>query len=207
MSFVTWLLFFATETALALTPGPAVLFVIGTGLRKGIRAALGANLGILAANTIYFVASALGLGLVLKTAEPLFVAIKWVGAAYLVWLGISALLAKPQAPAEPGTGPVAGRFRDAFRAALLLQLGNPKAILFFTALLPQFVAPDSSWSVALQILVLGVTSIVSEFFVLWAYGALAARAAQATRDPRLLQTFERTSGVCLLGCAALVLAT
>ncbi len=233
MSFATWFLFFITETALSFVPGPAVLFVVGTGLRHGLRASIGANLGVLSGNTTYFIASALGLGLVIAKAAPVFVVLKWLGAAYLVWLGIQSLRAAPplvastpgvasedaapstdDASAAPGTSAPAAipapRARltpfVAWRTALLLQLGNPKAILFFTALVPQFVHPESRMSVPLQILILGVTSVVSEFFVLLGYGALAAHAAAATRDSTLLVRFERASGVCLLGCAALALA-
>ncbi|HVF34456.1 MAG TPA: LysE family transporter, partial [Candidatus Saccharimonadia bacterium] len=97
MPFATWLLYLVTDVALALTPGPAVLFVVGTGLRHGFRPALGANLGILTANTIYFAASALGLGVLLAAAEPVFVALQWIGAAYLVWLGVASLRAASRA--------------------------------------------------------------------------------------------------------------
>src|SRR5688572_8754441 len=100
MSIATWLLFLATDVALSLTPGPAVLFVIGTGLRRGLPAAIGANLGILFANTIYFVVSAFGLGLLLTTAEPVFIALKWFGAAYLVWLAVGAFRAAARAKAD-----------------------------------------------------------------------------------------------------------
>ncbi len=219
MSWATWLLFFVTETALSLVPGPAVLYVIGTGLRHGLRPSIGANLGILSANTLYFIASAAGLGVALTHARPLFTAIQYVGAAYLVWLGIASLRtaaavnATPEPEGERNVGAALaatstpnGHAQRAYRTALLLQLGNPKAILFFTALLPQFVRPEQGWTVPIQITVLGVTSVVSEFFVLLGYGALAARAAAATRDPRLLQTVERASGLCLLGCAGLALA-
>ncbi|HET9485385.1 MAG TPA: LysE family transporter [Xanthomonadales bacterium] len=221
MSFATWLLYLVTDVALALTPGPAVLFVVATGLRHGLRPALGANLGILAANTVYFVASALGLGVLLASAEPVFVALKWLGAAYLVWLGIASLRAAAHAgrrgagepPAAlaagaklPAATPGGDAFATAFRAALLLQLGNPKAILFFTALLPQFVSPESSLPVAAQVAILGATGNAAEFLVLAGYGLLASRAARMSDDPRLLATFERASGVCLLGCAALALA-
>lgn len=218
MTFATWFLFFITETALSFVPGPAVLFVVGTGLRHGLRASIGANLGVLSGNTTYFIASALGLGLVIAKAAPVFVVLKWLGAAYLVWLGIQSLRAAPKAQPIEGeptdaaseAKPVAPRAKltpfAAWRTALFLQLGNPKAILFFTALVPQFVHPESKLGVPMQILILGVTSVVSEFFVLLAYGALAARAAAATQDTRLLARFERASGVCLLGCAALALA-
>jgi threonine/homoserine/homoserine lactone efflux protein len=210
MSAGVLVLFLVTEIALALVPGPAVLFTLGTGLRHGLRAAVGANLGVLTGNAIYFAASAFGLGVLLAHAQPLFIAMKWLGAAYLVWLALGALRARvPEAPADgaaPTAAPANGSAWQAWRAATLLQLGNPKAILFFTALLPQFVRADAGWSVPLQILVLGIISAVAEFFVLFGYGALAARVARGSRDPRLLQTFERVSGVCLLGCAALALA-
>jgi homoserine/homoserine lactone efflux protein len=71
---------------------------------------------------------------------------------------------------------------------------------------PQFVRPDSAMPVATQIGILGVTSVVPEFFVLLAYGALAARAATLARDPRAMRTFDRASGVCLIACAGLALA-
>jgi threonine/homoserine/homoserine lactone efflux protein len=220
MNLWTWFLFFLTETALSFVPGPAVLFVIGTGLRRGLKPSIGANLGVLSANTIYFVASAAGLGVALAHARPLFTTIQYLGAAYLVWLGIASFRAAAAAtgtatttedPQNLGAHLAANDSGNhhvwrAYRTAVLLQLGNPKAILFFTALVPQFVRPDEGWSVPVQIAVLGVTSVVSEFFVLLGYGLLAARAAAATRDPRLLQTVERASGACLIGCAALALA-
>jgi threonine/homoserine/homoserine lactone efflux protein len=204
VSFAVWFLFFVTETVLAFAPGPAVLYVVGTGLRRGFGASFAASLGILSANTLYFAASALGLGVVIARAPWLFVGLKWAGAAYLVWLAIAAFRARPEVHA-PGGSADARRWQ-AYRGALLLQLANPKAILFFTALLPQFVHPEGPWSVPFQILVLGVTSVASEVLVLAAYGALAARASRLSDDPRLLRWFERASGACLLGCAALVLA-
>ncbi|HET7844178.1 MAG TPA: LysE family translocator [Xanthomonadales bacterium] len=204
MSWAVWFLFFVTETVLSFAPGPAVLYVVGTGLRRGFAPSFAATLGILSANTIYFAASALGLGLVIAKAQWLFTGLKWAGAAYLVWLAVAAFRARPEAHA-PATNVASGRWQ-AYRGALLLQLANPKAILFFTALLPQFVHPEAAWSVPFQILVLGVTSVASEVLVLAGYGALAARAAKLSSDPKLLRWFERASGACLLGCAALVLA-
>src|SRR4030095_11552888 len=87
----TWGLFVVTETLLCLTPGPAVLFVLAQGLGHGGGAPLWASLGILAGNTFYFVVSATSLGAVLVASYDAFFAIKWAGAAYLVWLGLCAL--------------------------------------------------------------------------------------------------------------------
>src|SRR5688572_16219265 len=108
MPLATWLLFLATDVALSLTPGPAVLFVVGSGLRRGLRAAVGANLGVLSANLVYFLVSAFGLGVLLATAAPVFVALKWLGAGYLLWLGLSSLRAARRHAVETPAAAAAG---------------------------------------------------------------------------------------------------
>jgi homoserine/homoserine lactone efflux protein len=82
-----WLLFCVTEAVLSFTPGPAVLLVVSLGLSRGGRAGVVGSLGILAANAIYFALSATTLGAVLQASWQLFVVVKWLGAAYLIWLG------------------------------------------------------------------------------------------------------------------------
>src|SRR5205085_8411867 len=90
MTLETWVLFTLTEAALCVTPGPAVLLVLSQGLTRGTRASVAANLGILTGNACYFALSATGLGAVLVASYEVFSLIRWLGAAYLVWLGISA---------------------------------------------------------------------------------------------------------------------
>ena len=206
MSLSLLLLFFVTEVALALTPGPAVLFTVGSALRGGVRAGLGATLGILTGNSIYFAASAVGLSALLAKHAGVLPWLKGFGAAYLLYLAWKAWRVQPAPPS--GDAPPAGdtRLLRAWRDGILLQLANPKAILFFAALLPQFVRADAAWPVPLQVLVLGVVSVVPEFFVLGGYVLLAARAARLARDPRWLVAFERAGAVCLVGCAGLTLA-
>src|SRR4029077_1829756 len=89
-----WLLFCATETVLCFTPGPAVLLVVSLSLTRGARAGLGASLGILATNAFYFCLSAAGIGAVILASWDLFFLLKWLGAAYLVWLGLRMLFAR-----------------------------------------------------------------------------------------------------------------
>ena len=200
MRWETWSLFFLTETALCLTPGPAVLFVLSQGLGGGAAASIRANLGILTGNALYFLLSATGLGAILLASYDLFFCIKWVGAAYLVWLGIRALRATSTVLAAESS-PVSGRV---FARAFAVQASNPKAIVFFTALLPQFI--DPAGDVPVQVAILAATSIAVEFSVLAMYGTFASRLSGLARQPRVAALFERTAGVLLIG-AGLRMAT
>src|SRR4029077_18380208 len=94
ISLQPWTIFCVNEAVLCFTPGPAVLLVVSLALTRGPRAGLGATLGILAANALYFLLSATGLGAILLASAELFFLIKWLGAAYLLWMGLRMLLAR-----------------------------------------------------------------------------------------------------------------
>ena|SRR5437867_1059084 len=197
MTWQTWGLFMATETALCLTPGPAVLFVVSQGLSYGAARSLWANFGILAANALYFVLSALGLGAVLLTSHSVFLLIRWAGAAYLIFLGLRTFLGKGEAFAEfPAPAVKTGLGRRLLLRGVVLQAVNPKSLIFFTALLPQFIDPKGP--VGWQVLILGVSSVVVEFFVLCGYGLFAGRAAGLAKEPRYARLTNRLAGACLI---------
>lgn len=206
MNWQSWGLFLATEVALSLYPGPAVLLVISQALRGGTARGLGAALGILAANVVWFALSAFGVGAALLAAGDLFLAIRWMGAAYLVFLAMRSAWAaiRPVGPVQesevrvPQAQPGGGLGRDALRG-FVLQMTNPKALLFFAAILPQFVDPDES--VGWQMLVLGATSIAAEFPVLALYAALAAKTREAARDRRWARTLDLAVALLLLAGA------
>jgi len=101
VSLEVWLLFTITETVLCLSPGPAVLLVLSVGLTRGWQPGMQASAGILVANLLYFVLSATSLGALLLASWELFVLIKWLGAAYLIWLGLTTMLAHEDT-ARPG---------------------------------------------------------------------------------------------------------
>lgn len=192
MSLSAWLAFCVLESALCLIPGPAVLFVISTALTRGARSGLAAALGILAGNTCYFVLSATGVAALLVASPRLFQLLQWLGAVYLLWMGIRMLLNRSGNTAPAGTSsPAAG----ALLRGMVVQLTNPKAILFFVALLPQFIDPHTP--VAMQILILGISSTVIEWLVLTMYVLLTVRARSLAGDGWTVWV-QRVGGACLL---------
>jgi homoserine/homoserine lactone efflux protein len=197
MKWEVWLLFVTTEAMLSMTPGPAVLYVLSQAIRRGARKSVWASWGILSANAMYFALSATSLGAVIVASYKLFFLIKWAGAAYLIYLGLSSFFGKSSVLTLPESGPDSGGGPRILRDGFLLQAANPKAILFFTAILPQFI--DARHSVALQILLLGVSSIVVEFAILFIYGQLAGRALAMARSPRFEKTTNRVAGSLLIG--------
>jgi homoserine/homoserine lactone efflux protein len=190
MSVESWLAFTTMELVLCLTPGPAVLLVLSHATAFGARASLGSTLGILSGNSVYFCLSAAGLGAALLASAGLFEAIRWAGAGYLVLLGIRMLRRGATSPVHDRRAARRGRL-SLFAQGFLLQIANPKALVFFTALLPQFVAPsrDLVWQVA----VLAVTSVLIELGVLVAYAVAAERGGRLL-PPRFWHLQGRLAG-------------
>ena len=196
MSWHVWLLFAVTEVFLCLSPGPAVLFVISNGLSRGGGASLWANAGILTGNTFYFLLSSFGLGAMLLASHDLFTMMKYAGAAYLVFLGVqtlrgSGLASEPTRALEEGYS----GWKTLARG-FGLQVANPKALVFFVALLPQFI--DARQPIAPQVAILAITSVLIEFVVLSGYGYLAGRASTLARLPRFVKQTNAASGVMLI---------
>ena len=146
----TLLAFIPAALALNLTPGADMMLCLGQGLRGGPRAALAADFGISAGAMIHVTAAGLGLGAVVATSPWLFDAIRWLGVGYLLWLAFAALRGGTIRP----TGGSVIFARRAFREALLVNLSNPKVILFALAFVPQFVDPDAG-SILGQFLIFG----------------------------------------------------
>jgi len=190
-----WLLFCATEAVLCFTPGPAVLLVVSLALTRGVRAGFGASLGILATNTFYFCLSATGIGAIILASWDLFFLLKWLGAAYLVWLGLRMLFGQTTVNGAPPPGSLAP-----FAHGVMTQGANPKALVFFTALLPQFIDPTAG--VPAQVAILGVSSIVIELGVLGLYVAVCQGARGMVHRPTFATSLDRAGGVLLIGAGA-----
>ena len=198
MTWTTWCIFAGMEAVLCLTPGPAVLFVVSSALKNGARKGIAANLGILAANTVYFALSATGIGALLLSSK-LFFAVKWLGAAYLIVLGLRLLLSSHSVMPEQ-EAVIERKSHHLFFDGFTLQIANPKAIVFFSALLPQFLNPHAA--LIPQILILGATSAMIEFWILLGYGIAAGKAAELAREPRYAKWTNRVAGGLLLGAGA-----
>ncbi|WP_152912387.1 LysE family translocator [Candidatus Rhodobacter oscarellae] len=218
MDLNTLALFALTEFLLSLTPGPAVLLVIGLSMRQGFRIGFMATLGILSTNAIFFTLSALGIGALIVASATLFTIIKWIGAAYLVFLGVGMIMplakhlwqkrslgegldlsdAKAAAPKVPQT-PV-----KSYWQGFTLQASNPKNILFFVAILPQFISPDGN--VAAQLVILGVVSVLLELPILVFYGFASALSARLMKE-RVIELIEAVGGGILIALGGALAAS
>lgn len=185
---LTLLAFAPAALALNLTPGADMMFCLGQGLKGGPRAGMAANLGIATGGMIQILAAGLGLGALVAAHPAAFEAIRWLGVAYLLWLALRALR---------GTGPVATQVQAApvarvFREALLVNLLNPKVILFILAFLPQFV--DPARPVLPQFLTLGAVFTLGGLAVNGLVGAGAASiGGRLARSDRLSHWLGRAS--------------
>ncbi len=209
MDYNTLLLFIFTETLLSLSPGPAVLLVIGLALRSGFKISFAASLGILATNAVYFALAALGVGAAILASATLFTIIKWIGAAYLVYLGLLMLIpllkglvstrysnsAIDVEKAKNATQNIGQTQQKAFVKGFVLQASNPKNIAFFVAILPQFISPDGN--VALQLTILGICSVLLELPILIFYGLVSAKSAVMMKE-RFVEWLEGIAGCILI---------
>ena len=195
-------LFTAAEAAMSLSPGPAVMMVVACALARGWRMSLFVTLGILSGNAIYFTLSATGLSGLILASPKVFLAIKYLGACYLIYLGVKAILGKPSPLTISGI-PADLSSQKIYLQAVVLQLSNPKSMLSFIAILPQFIDPQLP--VGFQIMVLAVCSILPEFFILMAYGMLASKARRWATQDKYLSLTEKATG-CLVISAGLMVA-
>lgn len=202
MNLESWALFTLTEAALSLSPGPAVMMVVAYGIARGWRTSLFVTLGILTGNAIYFALSATGIGSLILASPQVFMAIKYLGAAYLVYLGLSAIFGKPSPLTISTLGNVILSSRKIFSSALMLQLTNPKTLLMFVAILPQFIDPGQP--VGLQMLILAACSIIPEFFILLGYGMLASKASHWATQERYAVITERIAGTLVTAAGVMV---
>lgn len=188
MDASTFLLYVIAASAVMITPGPAMLLALNNGASHGMRVAGFGMAGAMLSDVLLIAAVGCGLGALLQASEHLFSLVKWVGAAYLLYLAWVLWRAPAQALSSTGTGPaVSGR--ASFLRALLVGLSNPKGLLFFSAFLPQFIRPDQP--VLEQYLILAVTTAVLDCLMMVIY-ALGGRHAMRRFSAQVMQWVNRS---------------
>ena len=202
MPLSLWLAFTAATIVLLLIPGPTVLLVVSYALGQGWRTALPMAVGVALGDFTAMTLSMLGVGALLAASATVFTVLKWIGAAYLVWLGIRLWRAGGALRAEPRS--TAASAAKMLGHAWLVTALNPKGLTFFVAFVPQFLSPEANfWT---QMVVLEATFVTLAFVNVLAYAALAARAGGLVKYPRAVGVVIKIGGSCLIG-AGLAAAT
>lgn len=195
--------FLAAMFVMAITPGPANLFAIATGMEKGKGAALLGVVGMNCATLIWFIGSALGLGALIIAFPAAFHVLALAGAAYLVWLGLKSLWAGWKNSESHAVATVkAGK--SAFVDGFTVQIANPKALLFFTAVLPPFIDVDRP--LAPQLLMFACATIGMDLISMSAYGLGGAALSTRMNEPAFRRGFAFVVGILLI-CAAILIVS
>jgi threonine/homoserine/homoserine lactone efflux protein len=191
------LLAFAVVALIAIaTPGPTVLLALANGSRFGVRRSVSGMVGAVASDVVLVSAVALGLGALLAASEFWFSVVKWVGAAYLAWLGWRLLRSRGGLDiAAAGTPQAGGNARAVFMKSFLVAVTNPKGYLFCSALLPQFIDPAAAQGP--QYLAIGAVFAALDFCVMFAYAAIGAHAVRLLKR-RAVLWLDRACGGALL---------
>lgn len=197
-----YLVFLGVMAVMAMTPGPANLFAVANGMQRGKAAALAGAIGMNCATLVWFAAAALGLGALIEAFPAVFRLFAIAGGLYVAWLGLTSLRA-----AWRGDGAGAPQFvsagRSAFRDGFAVQIANPKIVLFFTAVLPPFLAPERE--TVPQLALFSAATIGMDMLTMTAYGLGGASLAARMSERKFKRRFDFLVGVLLLAAATLIL--
>ncbi len=197
-----WLAYVATAIIFSLAPGSGTVNSISNGLSYGTRKSLAAIAGLQIGLAIHIMLVGAGIGALVAQSALAFTVIKWVGAVYLVWLGIqkwrdrSSLVADTSAHTQS-----AGAL---LRKAVLINLTNPKSIVFLVALFPQFLDPAGDQTT--QLWVLGLTTVLIDSVVMLGYTSLASQMGRFIRSERVMHKINRVFGSMFMGCGVMLAA-
>ena len=202
MTLEVWLAFVAASSVLLIIPGPTVLLVVSYALGQGWRTVLPMTVGVALGDFTAMTLSMLGLGALLATSATLFTALKWIGAAYLVWLGVKLWRAGDTLDAPPRTDAVSAA--KMLGHAWLVTALNPKSITFFVAFLPAFLDPTADFLT--QMVVFEATFLVLAFANAFGYALLATRARRLVGNRWAIGIINKTGGGLLIGAGAATVA-
>lgn len=201
MSFEIWLAFATASLALIIIPGPTVLLVLSYALGQGKRVAAASAMGVGLGDFVAMSASLLGLGALVMASATAFIILKWLGAIYLLYLGISMLRTAGSAQLGDITRTQESSGKQIFSHAFIVTALNPKSIGFFIAFVPHFITPEAA--LAPQFVILVATFSTLGFLNALTYALLAGRLREKIAQPRVLRNMTRTGGLALVGMSVL----
>lgn len=192
MELSTWLAFFAASWAISISPGAGAVAAMSAGLNHGFKRGYITTLGLVLGIWLQLVVVGVGLGALVATSATAFQVVKWLGVAYLVWLGIQQWRAPARPVAAVGGGAALVPVRTMLLKGVMVNAVNPKGTVFLLAVVPQFL--DLAQPLALQYLVIGLTLGFTDLVVMAGYTALAARVLSALKSPAHMRAMNRVFG-------------
>ncbi|MDX1302813.1 homoserine/homoserine lactone efflux protein [Photobacterium sp.] len=202
MNIEIWVAYFSATVIYSLIPGSGTINSINNGMVYGLRKSVISIIGLQIGLAFYIILIGMGVGVLVSQSAIAFTAIKWVGVTYLIWLGIQKF--QENATTSSVGAPLETSEWRLFRKAIVVNLTNPKTVIFFAALLPQFLDPTGSQN--LQIIQMGTTTIVVDTCVMLIYVILAAKLSRYIQSPRILKKLNRVFGSMFISCGALLAA-
>ena len=200
-----WLTFAFASLVLLMIPGPTVILVASYAMAHGRRVALATALGVAAGDLVAMTASLLGLGALVLASATLFTTLKWIGAAYLIWLGVGLLRSKGSGGFETQVPARNVSARGVAWHAFAVTALNPKSIAFFIAFVPQFLSPDRP--LAMQSAILIATFVGLAALNVVAYAFLADVLRSRLRQPAVARSISRVGGLVLIGMGLMTALT
>ena len=201
MSWELYLIYLAAVAVFfASPPDTSQLLIISNSIRHGVRRSCFTIVGDLTANSLQMIAAAFGLAAVIATSAEAFQWIKWIGVAYLAWIGVRLILSRGSGQGNVGPTASASAFL-LFRQGFVTSMANPFAVVFFAALFPQFI--DQASPVLPQLLILGVTYLLVDGIILVAWGWLGTRAASGLKHLSL-DLVNKICGTLMIAAAGLL---
>ncbi|NVJ56776.1 MAG: homoserine/homoserine lactone efflux protein [Vibrionaceae bacterium] len=200
MDIHVWLAYLVTAVVFSLAPGSGTVNSISNGLSYGTRKSLAAIAGLQIGLSIHIILVGAGIGALVAQSALAFSIIKWVGAAYLVWLGIQKWRDRGSLSTASTDDSLSGL--TLMKNAVLINLTNPKSIVFLVALFPQFIDPTQNQ--VTQLLVLGVTTVAIDAMVMLGYTSLASQMGRFIRSEKVMSKINKVFGSMFVGCGALL---
>ncbi|MCS3467847.1 homoserine/homoserine lactone efflux protein [Pseudomonas sp. JUb42] len=200
MSLETWLAFFAACWVISLSPGAGAIASMSSGLQYGFWRGYWNALGLQLALILQIAIIAAGLGAVLATSATAFTLIKWFGVAYLVYLGVKQWRALPSDLSDDATPRPIGKPLSLVFRGFLVNISNPKALVFMLAILPQFIDPNAP--LLAQYLIIGATMVAVDLTVMAGYTGLASKVLRALKTPKQQRRMNRTFAGLFVSAAA-----